>query len=48
MCVLVVGVYCSSGFVSLVAHSYFAEVDGHSGFEAIGGAAAVGSAVVAA
>ena len=48
MCALVVEAYSNSGSASLVAHSYFVKVDGHSSFEAVDGAAAAGSAVMAA
>ena len=47
MCVLVAGAYYSFGSASLAAHSDFVEMDGHSDFKAVGGAAAIGSAAVA-
>ena len=47
MRVLVVEVYSDSGSVSLAAHSYFAEVDGHSDSEVVGEVAVAGSASVA-
>ena len=46
MCGLAVGFCCDSDFVSLAAHSDFVEVDGHFGYEVVGGAAVAGSTAV--
>ena len=48
MRVLIAGVYFDSGSVSLAGHTCFAEVDGHSSSEVVGGAVVTSSAVMAA